>query len=57
MQGDILTLILSDGPAEWMRAEFSGSMAKFPKALAALFWTVSKATFLLRMSTEEGKKH
>lgn len=25
-------------PAAWIRAEFSGSMARFPKTRAALFW-------------------
>lgn len=46
---------ISDSPAEWMRAEPSGSMAKFPKARAARFWTVSRATFLFRISTKTGK--
>lgn len=49
--------MISDIPAEWMRAELSGSMAKFPKARAALFWTVSMATFLFKMSTEESMKN
>lgn len=44
----------SDIPAEWMSAELSGSMAKFPKARAALFRTVSSDTFFLRMSTTTG---
>lgn len=38
-------------PAEWMSADPSGSMAKFPKARAARFCTVSRATFLFRIST------
>lgn len=42
---------ISDLPAEWMSAEPSGSMAKFPKARAARFWTVSSATFLFRITT------
>lgn len=43
---------ISDLPAEWMSAELSGSMAKFPRARAARFWTVSRATFLLKISTK-----
>ena len=43
---------VSDSPAEWMSAELSGSMAKFPRARAARFWTVSIATFLFRIPTE-----
>ena len=35
-----------------MRAEFWGSMARFPRARAARFCTVSVVTFLFKMSTE-----
>lgn len=53
-KGDVTHSSRSDIPAEWMSPELSGSMAKFPKARAARFKTVSSATFFFRMSTTMG---
>lgn len=38
-----------------MSAEPSASMARFPRALAVRFRTVSRATFLFKISTEAFK--
>lgn len=51
MQTESDVVRIPELPAEWMSAEPSASMAKFPKALAVRFRTVSSATFLFKIST------